>query len=148
MKLCLEEDLTQEEILVLIRYARMTPAVRRLETLVRAAAQTVRCTAGEGAGETWVGAGDICYVESVDKKTFVCTEAAVYRSNLRLYQLLETLAPAGFVQVSKACLLNINMAVGIVAKPNSRMEATLRNGERVEVTRKYIPAIKKKLQER
>ena len=62
-----------------------------------------------------------------------------------LYQLLEELGDAGFVQVSKSCILNINVLESIRPLRNSRMEATLSNGERVEVTRKYVSAIKEKL---
>ena len=143
MKISLEQDLSREEIEVLIRYASMNRTVRKLEHYIRSMDRKVRCSLDDA--ELWIEAGDIFYMESVDKRTYVYGEAGVYRCSLRLYQLLEELGDAGFVQVSKSCILNINVLESIRPLRNSRMEATLSNGERVEVTRKYVSAIKEKL---
>lgn len=72
----------------------------------------------------------------------------MYRSELRLYQLMEELGNAGFVQVSKACIINLQVLTGIRPLLNSRMEATLTNGEKINITRKYVASIREKLQER
>lgn len=75
-------------------------------------------------------------------------EKLVYRTEHRLYQLAENLRDAGFVQVSKSCVLNVQTLDSIRPMLNSRMEATLINGERINVTRKFVPSIKEKLLER
>lgn len=142
----LEENLSQGDIEVLIKYAHMSHTVKRLETLIRSVDQTVKCNME--SSDMWVNASDIFYIESVDKRTFVYCEKMVYRSELRLYQLAIELMNAGFVQVSKSCIININMLESIRQLKNSRMEATLSNGEHINVTRKFIPAIRAKLQER
>ncbi|MDE6406050.1 MAG: LytTR family transcriptional regulator DNA-binding domain-containing protein, partial [Lachnospiraceae bacterium] len=72
-------------------------------------------------------------------------EKEVYHIDLRLYQLKERLQSAGFVQISKSCLLNINALESIRPLFNSRMEATLKNGEKVCVNRKYLQEVKKAL---
>lgn len=107
MFLKLEEVQALKEIEVLIRYAQMNKTVRKLETLIRSADQTV----------------------------------------IRLYQLAEELDDAGFVKISKSCLINLHMLSCIRPLINSRMEAALSNGEKVNITRKYVSAIRKKLQE-
>lgn len=142
----LEENLSQGDIEVLIKYAHMNHTVKRLETLIKAVDKTVKCNTE--SSDMWVNASDIFYIESVDKRTFVYCEKMVYRSELRLYQLVKELMNAGFVQVSKSCIININMLESIRQLKNSRMEATLSNGEHINVTRKFIPAIRAKLQER
>lgn len=65
--------------------------------------------------------------------------------DFRLYQLKEKLQSSGFVQISKSCLLNINALESIRPLFNSRMEATLKNGEKVCVNRKYLKDVKKAL---
>ena len=70
---------------------------------------------------------------------------AIYQTDWRLYQLAEELGQAGFVQVSKSCILNINVLKSIRPIFNSRMEAKLINGEKVIINRSYIKAVKEAL---
>lgn len=142
----LEKDISQKEIEVLIRYAEKTRMVERLQELIESVDKTVKCRID--TGEIWIKASDIYYIESVDKRTFVYGDKAVYRTELRLYQLTEELMSAGFVRVSKSCLLNINMLQSIRPLMNSRLEATPANGEKINVTRKYIPEIRERLERR
>ena len=118
-----EQDLTCRDMEVLIRYAKRN---RRLERLI--------------------DASDLYCIESVDKKTFVYLEESVCRTDFRLYQLTDELEHLGFVQISKSCILNINFLESIKTLGNSRMEAALKNGERLHVTRKYLNGIKQALQ--
>lgn len=142
----LEENLTQEDIEVLIKYARMNHTVNRLVSLIKSVDSTVKCNSDQR--ELWVNVSDIYYIESVDKKTFVYCDNSVYGTEYRLYQLMDELEFSGFVQISKSCLININVLESLRPLMNSRMEATLSNGERIAVTRKYVANIKAKLQER
>lgn len=140
-----EQDLTCSDIEVLIRYAKMNKKVERLITLIQSVGTQIKCN-GENS-EHLVNVSDIFYIESVDKRTFVYLEKGVYRTDLRIYQLAEELLPFGFVQISKSCILNINTLESIKSLMNSRMEATLKNGERLYITRKYLSGIKHTLQE-
>lgn len=142
----LKEDLSMKEIEVLIQYASMNQTIKRLEALIQSVDKTVKCRTEDK--ELWINASDIFYIESIDKKTFVYCETTVFRTDLRLYQLINELSPAGFVQVSKSCLININVLESITPLFNSRMDAALQNGEHINVTRKYIPAIRAKLKDR
>ena len=87
MKVSLEQDLSREDIEVLIRYASMNQTVRKLERLITSVDRGVECSRDEE--RLWVNAGDIFYIESVDKRTFVYGESEVYRCDKRLYQLEE-----------------------------------------------------------
>lgn len=141
----LEQDLSQKDIEILIKYAKMNKDVERLIAILQSADTRIKCNLENS--EKLVNVSDIYYIESVDKKTFVYCEKSVYRTELRLYQLVEDLAHLGFVQISKSCILNINVLESIKPLLNSRMEATLKNGERFYVTRKYLSNIKQALQE-
>lgn len=142
----LEEHKNQKEIEVLIKYARMSPLIKKLEKIIKSVDKTIKCTLDNSI--VWVNASDIYYIEVVDKRTFVYGEKLVYETNYRLYQLLNELSDFGFVQISKPCILNIHYLDSIKPLINSRLQATLRNGEHIYVTRKYVSEIHKKLQGR
>lgn len=144
MILKLEENISQKELEVLIKYASMNEEVERLVALIRNAEIKVKCK--YDGQEKYMNASDIYYIESVDKKTFVYGEEMVYQTDYRLHELEEILENAGFVRISKSCLLNIHILDSIKPLINSRLEAILQNGERVYVTRKYLSSIKEALQ--
>lgn len=148
VKIKLDEDPLLDEPEVLIRYARMNRMIHRLVGVIKSVDQTVRCaqTAGR-SGEHWVNASEIYYLESVDKRTYVYCASAVYPTEMRLYQLMDQLREAGFVQISKSCIVNLSVLESIRPLANSRMEARLLNGERLSVTRRYVKAIRERLQE-
>lgn len=139
-----EQDLTKEEIEVLIKHSNMNREVERIVSLIQLADKRIKCDVN--GNEKLVNVTDIYYIESVDKKTFVYCEKLVYRTELRLYQLLEMLSKSGFVQVSKCCILNLSMIDSIKSLMNSRMEALLKNGERLFISRKYLAKVKHELQ--
>jgi len=141
----LEQDTAREETEISIKFAEMSQDVAKIISFVRSVDIQIKCISD--GREKLLNASDIYYAESVDKRTFIYSENKVYRTDLRLYQLLETLSPAGFVRISKSCILNINVLDYVRPLLNSRMEATLKNGERLNITRKYLADIKGKLQE-
>ena len=139
-----EQDLTCRDMEVLIRYAKRNRRLERLITLIKAIDTQIKCNGEDG--ERLIDASVINYIVSVDKKTFVYLEESVCRTDFRLYQLTDELEHLGFVQISKSCILNINFLESIKTLGNSRMEAALKNGERLHVTRKYLNGIKQALQ--
>lgn len=139
-----EQDLSCIDIEIIIRYANMNKRLERLTALIQSFDTQIKCN--EENTERYVNVSDIFYIESVDKRTFVYLDKDVFRTDYRLYQLAENLADLGFVQISKSCILNINALVSIKRLINSRMEATLKNGEKLHITRKYLDNIKRALQ--
>jgi len=140
----LEQDLSRKDIEVLIKYASINKAVERITMFLQSVDTCIKCNMD--GSEKLVNASEIYYIESVDKRTFVYCEKCVYRTEHRLYQLAEDLSRSGFVQISKSCVLNVNVLDEIKPLLNSRMEATLINGEHLYVTRKYLDNIKQALQ--
>ncbi len=143
MRLILNERPEMEKPEVIIAYSEMTASVKRVADFVRSLEQTILCKKDEE--ECSVPVGDIFYIESVDKKTFVYCEKEVYMCSLRLYEIEKMVEQAGFVRVSKSTILNIEQLKGVKTLVNSRLEAILSNGERVCVTRKYLKDIREAL---
>ncbi|MCI9200266.1 MAG: LytTR family transcriptional regulator [Lachnospiraceae bacterium] len=143
MKIKTEEDLSCKEPEVIIRYSQKDKQINRIIDFLQSFDMQIKC-AGDNA-EQMINILDIYYIESVDKKTFVYLENAVYRTDFRLYQLKNKLQTYGFVQISKSCVLNINALDSIRPLFNSRMEATLKNGEKVNINRNYLNGVKNAL---
>ncbi len=143
MKIKEEQELSCSEIEVIIKYSQRNRQVNRIIDFLQSFDMQIKC-AGDNA-DKMVNILDIYYIESVDKKTFVYLENAVYRTDFRLYQLKNKLQTYGFVQISKSCVLNINALDSIRPLFNSRMEATLKNGEKVNINRNYLNGVKNAL---
>jgi DNA-binding LytR/AlgR family response regulator len=140
MKLVLNEQRDISETEVEIRYAAMNITIQNLINHIE---QGERYIYGEENGREYrILTNDIYYAESIDRKTFIYTKSNVFRSELKLYKLLDRLKNHNFVQVSKFCILNINVLENIQTLFNSRMEGTLENGEKVMISRTYIPGIR------
>ena len=114
--------------------------VQKLEQYIR---RYERVLVGEDNGRQYrILQRDVCYIESVDQKAFIYTSSNVYRSADRLHQIEADMGSSGFIRVSKSCLINVNFLESVTSLTNSRLEATMSNGERVCVSRMYIPGIK------
>lgn len=145
MRIRKKQDANLPDIDLLVSYPSENQEVERLLSVLHSLDKQILCT-GEYR-ERMVNAMDIYYIESVDKKTFVYLEKEVLKTEGRIYQLREKLEGTGFVQISKSCLLNLNVMESIQPLINSRMEALLTNGEKLLVTRKYLGEIRRALQE-
>ncbi|MFT3985465.1 MAG: LytTR family DNA-binding domain-containing protein [Lachnospiraceae bacterium] len=136
----LEHHSNLEEVEVVIKYTAMNEEIERILSLLKSADKKIKCV-GKGM-EKFISISDIYYIESIDKKTFIYCEKEIYRTDLRLYQLLDQLEEHDFVQISKSCILNTNVLEAIRPLANSRMEALLKNSEKLYVSRKYLAGIK------
>ncbi|MDE7433116.1 MAG: LytTR family transcriptional regulator DNA-binding domain-containing protein [Lachnospiraceae bacterium] len=143
MKIKTEQDLSCSEIEITIKYSQKNRQVDRIVDFLQSFDMQIKCDIDNT--ERMVDIQDIHYIESVEKKTFVYLEKAVYHTDFRLYQLKDKLQNYGFVQISKSCILNINALESIKPLFNSRMEATLKNGEKVYINRKYLNDVKRAL---
>lgn len=88
---------------------------------------------------------DIYYFESVENRTFAYTLNDVYEISFRIYELVDIYKNSSFIQVSKACVVNINYIKKISTLVNGRILAVLENGEKMIITRVYASEFKRKL---
>jgi len=146
MLLKLEKCETQNNnIEITIKYPEKNKNLERLVSLIKSLDIKIPCYSDTGV--VLVNASDIFYAESIDKKTIVCCEKENYPVKDRLYQLYEKVMPAGFVQINKYCILNINKLEKVTTLENSHLEAVLSNGKSLYITRKYLADIKRMLLE-
>lgn len=88
---------------------------------------------------------DICYFESVDKKTFVYTADDVFHVSERLYQLEALLDPTLFLRISKSMTVNLDKITAIRPTLSGRFEAVLDNQEKISISRSYVKNLEKTL---
>ncbi len=104
-----------------------------------------RITGYNGKAMVQLVPADIYYFESVDNKVFAYCEKDVYEVKEKLYELESIYKNTDFQRISKSVIANISFIEVVLPMLGARLEAKLKNGERVIISRQYVPELKKKL---
>ena len=88
---------------------------------------------------------DIYYFEAVDNKVFAYTQSGVYEVRKKLYELEEGYIYSDFLRISKSSIVNVAKIAYLKPTFNGRFEATLKNNEKIIISRQYVTDLKKKL---
>ncbi len=88
---------------------------------------------------------EIFYFEAVEQRVFAYCEKDVYEIKSRLYELEIQLNNKNFIRISKSLILNLDQIAQITPAFNGRFEAKLKNGEKVIISRQYVPNFKDRL---
>lgn len=88
---------------------------------------------------------DVFYFESVDNKVFIYCKEKVFQSRLKLYEIEIEYENGDFFRASKSTILNISKIESVNPIFYGKFEALLQNGEKVFISRQYVPIFKKKL---
>ena len=143
MKITIVEDPNVNETEVSIVCAKMTDEIKNIVSNISTVGLTFM---GRKENETFiVPIDDIFYFESVDGKIFFYTQNETYEAEARLYQVEESLKNLKFSRISKTVIANLDKMLSIKKAENSRLVATLKNKEKLVVSRQYVTEIKKKL---
>ena len=143
MKITIHEDPNISDTEISIVCPQMTEELRDMIANLGLIGYTV---AGKKEGETFfISLKDIFYFESVDGSIFFYTEEDTYEAAARLYKIEEWVQNLKFARISKTVIVNLNKMKSIKQAEHSRLVATLINGEKIVVSRQYVPEIKKKL---
>ena len=140
MELRIEKVGKESEELVLIRCTAVTEEVREIERFVKSRQGCLTGVAEQKQYE--IAVTDVCYIESVDGKTFLYTSDQVYETAYRLYELEELLKAKQFLRISKPMLVNLMKIRSIQPAFNGRFLAILSSGEKIIITRNYVKALK------
>lgn len=88
---------------------------------------------------------DIYYIESVDDRTFIYLKGDCFEAKKRLVEFENVLAGREFIRISKSVIVNIMKITAIKPALNGRFLCLLSNGEKVIISRKFVPDVKEKL---
>lgn len=88
---------------------------------------------------------EIYYFEAVDNRVFLYMEREVYEVRHKLYELEERFRGTDFFRASKSTILNLSKVKSFAPSLGGRFEANMKNGEKLVVSRQYVPVLKEKL---
>ena len=143
MKITITEPGEGEEDEIIVRCRHMDQQLLKLIYAIKAGRE--RITALQDGDYFQVAPDEIYYFEAVDSKVFLYLEKEVYATKLKLYELEEIFRNTDFFRASKSCIVNLSKVKRLSPAFNGRFEALMRNGERVIISRQYVPVLKQKL---
>lgn len=85
----------------------------------------------------------VIYFEAVDERVFAYTKNNSYELKIRLYELLNAYSDKHFIRCSKSFIINLMKLECIVPALNGRFTAQMKNGEKIIISRQYVPEIKR-----
>jgi len=143
MKISMEESAAYIEPEIIVRYSEMDEPLRRVVAAIRLAGGTL---IGRQEERSYIlNAEDVYYFEAVDGKVFLYAEKEVYETSLRLYEIESRFEETDFFRASKSVVANLSKIASVQAVFNGRFEARMKNGEKIIISRQYVPVLKKKL---
>jgi DNA-binding LytR/AlgR family response regulator len=92
-----------------------------------------------------VDAADIFYFETVDKHNFIYTENDIFETSLKLHEIEEVFSNAEFFRNSKSQIVNIAKIRSLCPDFGGRLDLTLKNGEKLIVSRQYSKLFKERV---
>lgn len=145
MKITIETPLPGQEDEIIIRVADITEDI--LETVKRLKNKDTKDSVAVQSGDAilMVPTKDIFYFDAVDNKVFVYTKDKSYEIKAKLYEIEEDNSFSSFIRVSKNTIVNIKKIEHLSPEFNGRFVAKLQNGEKILISRSYVPLLKKKL---
>jgi len=134
---------TEGEDELILKYRRMTPEVERILQLL--ATQPKKLVGMRDKEQIILEPDQILYIESVEGKTFAYTQEDVIRLDQTLGQLEQILSGINFFRCSKSMILNIDKVTKLKSLPSNRIDATMRGGEHILISRTYASDFRKRL---
>ena len=128
---------------IVIRCKELDEEVMEVLALLRERSAKIICYRD---GEThFLLPSDILYAEAVDGKIFLYTSETVYETHQSLVALLNKHEEVGLLRIGKSQLCNLYHVAKLKSLPNSRLEITLKNKERLIASRHYSQNLKEML---
>lgn len=143
MKIIIEDIGPDEEEAVIIRCREVDESILQFVNGLKMKKE--KLTVRQGEKILQIEPGDIYYFEAVDNKVFLYLEKNVYETRMKLYELERQFAGTDFFRVSKSVILNLAKVENFYPGFSGRFEALMQNGERIGISRQYVPFLKNKL---
>jgi DNA-binding LytR/AlgR family response regulator len=143
LKINIEQSNTYSEVEITIKCNNIDEGLENLISSIRLYSSTI--SGKKGAKIYFLKPEDVFYFDTVDEKVFIYTSDCVYETNLKLYEIEERFIGSSIIRVSKSIVLNLIKIDYVSPLLNGRIEAVLQNGEKVIISRQYVPIFKNKL---
>ena len=85
---------------------------------------------------------DVYYFEANENRVFAYCHSDVFEVKYKLYELEEMFVPLDFVRCSKSLIVNMEKIEYLSPLFSGKLEAHLKNGEKVVISRQYVHSLK------
>lgn len=143
MKITILSPEPGQEDEIIIRCAQIDDRV--LSLIQNLKGEKSKLTAYADDGITILDPKNVYYFEAVDNRVFAYCEKQVFEVRKKLYELESELTGTDFLRISKSTIVDLSKVAHLSAAFNGRLEAKLKNGEKIIISRQYVPVLKKKL---
>lgn len=141
MKIKIDKTTHEHELEILITAYEEDPELEKVTSLLQDF--SVQLT-GKKDGRTYLfSIDDVYYIESIEDGCFLYTKNDVFDCKYKLYEV--EAIHASFIRINKNTVLNYQKIKHFTSTYNSRLEATLTNKDRLEISRRYVKELKEKL---
>lgn len=115
-----------------------------VQKIISAAQVSENKLTGVKDGQTFIlKHGDVIYIDTADKRTFIYTPGDVYESQMRLYEFEKQLPGADFFRANKSCIVGIRHIRSVRADIDGRLLLTMDTGDKLWVSRQYAAGFRK-----
>lgn len=128
---------------VILNYVELNEEVVRIIDFFQRDA--TRLVAWKEKEQVLIKLDEILYIESVDGRTYAYTEHEVLKLNYNLTQLERRLKDVSFYRCSKSMIMNIDSVVKLKSLSSNRIDATMKNGEHIMISRTYASDFRRRL---
>ena len=145
MKITIEELRPGEEEEIIIRAASLDPELIRVLNKFRdnKAGDKITCFDHEKMRQMPIN--EIIYFEAVDEHVFAYFDREVLEVKSKLYEIEEMTVGTDFFRAGRSVIINLSKVKHFSPGFNARYEAMMYNGERVMISRSFVPELKRRL---
>ncbi|MBQ8597090.1 MAG: LytTR family transcriptional regulator DNA-binding domain-containing protein [Lachnospiraceae bacterium] len=143
MKITIMDRQDGEEDEIIIKCRQVDDQILKMVYALKAGQE--KLTGLKDGGIMQIVPKDIYYFEAVDNKVFLYLEKEVYETKYKLYELEERFKGTDFFRISKSYIINLAKVQRLNPGFSGRFEATMKNGEKLVISRQYVPVLKEKL---
>ncbi|MBQ7009669.1 MAG: LytTR family transcriptional regulator DNA-binding domain-containing protein [Ruminococcus sp.] len=143
MRIIIESPEPDDEDVIIVRCA--TPDQRLLSMLLAFQNANTELTGYTDDKIVRLNYQDVYYFEANENRVFAYYHSEVYEVRYKLYELEEMFIPLDFVRCSKSMIVNMEKIEYLSPLFSGKMEAHLKNGEKIVISRQYVRGLKNKL---
>ena len=143
MRIVIETPQPNDEDVIIVRCAE--PDQRMLSMLLAFQNARTELTGFQDYKIVRLNYQDVYYFEANENRVFAYGSSEVYEVKYKLYELEELFTPLDFVRCSKSMIVNMRMIDYLSPLFGDKLEARLKNSEKIVISRQYVHNLKVKL---
>ncbi|MBR3268177.1 MAG: LytTR family transcriptional regulator DNA-binding domain-containing protein [Oscillospiraceae bacterium] len=143
MRIIIESPQPNDEDVVIVRCA--VPDQRLISMLLAFQTANTELMGYQDEKIVRLNYQDVFYFEANENRVFAYCRSEVYEVKYKLYELEELYTPLDFVRCSKSLIVNMEKIESLSPLFSGKLEAHLKNNEKIVISRQYVHSLKEKL---